>query len=116
MEYKYSDKYNVRPFLTRKKVQELHNNSLCTQQEYDTQVDKGLLQVMKEDKLAFKALITKIQREMVREQHSEDRWRIPAYEQLGKYKGKAYNVAEGTPLSDALRWYWYDHLGVGREG
>ena len=116
MQYTYSVQYGDRSVLeTRKRCRDRHGDEIPRQSEYDAAVDKGLLQAMKEDKLPFNKLLTRLRDEAVKQMHSRDRWREPAYTQLDRYCGVPYACADGTPVAQALRWYWYDHLGVAHD-
>ena len=113
MKYTYSEKYGVDNGKGKRKKDEF-GNDIPWQREFDGKVDKGLMQVAKEDRLPFAQLIAVIQRETVRDMHSEDRWRVPAYMRLDAFQGPCYACSDGTTRVDALRYYWYDQLGVER--
>lgn len=114
MQYTYSETYGKHEHLSSAAIKRLHDNGLQTQQEYDALVDKGLLQCMKEDKMHFARLRKVLQAETAKAQHSQDRWRVPAWQMLDKYTGPCYALPEESDSSLALRYYWYDHLSVAR--
>lgn len=116
MQYTYSATYGDRSVLeTRTRLRDQHGDEIPWQSEYDAAVDNGLLRIMKEDKLRFATLLKTLRAETVKQMHSRDRWREPAYTQLDRYCGVPYACADGTPVAQALHWYWYDHLGVAHD-
>lgn len=114
MDYTYNAEYGRSDHIGRKRLKDKFGDDILWQHDYDILVHKGLIQVMKEDKIPFKRLLTILQAETVKAMHAGDRWRLPVWQILDKYQGPAYSCAQGTPLAEALRYYWYDHLGVER--
>ena len=103
MEYIYSASYGQGPKERgKKRLRDRHGDEMSWQHEYDKAVDKGLVQIMKEDKMPFPKLIAVLREETEKAMHSEDRWRVPAYQLMEKYTG-SYGVGR-------FNQYWIEQL------
>ena len=104
MNYVYSEKYGDRSDqfeYSRRlnlRLKDRHGDDIPWQADHDTAVDKGLVRVMKEDKMPFARLIAVLRAETVKAMHSQDRWRVPAHQLMDRYKGQ-----ESYPT---LAQYW----------
>lgn len=80
--------------------------------EYSKRIDKGLLQNIKEDKLSFKKLCDKIQKETMKSVHDSMRYHSPqlwksiyTYETGGRYYFKEICTSEQSQEIPLSEWW-----------
>ena len=108
MDYIYSEHYGDPTFVTIQYDAAKGKHVTVRGPKLDAAADKGLLQVMKEDRLTLRQLLAILRRETTQALHRGDASITPAYQRLQLYAGAP---GYGTDTT-GYRWYWYNQLGV----